>query len=99
MARARLYLLQRPAIECLIARRFGESKRSPSRARRETSGARPSRRRRRVVPVREAYELHECLSGTKRLSILNETDHRLSDPALMQRALEESFDWLIRHVR
>jgi putative redox protein len=52
-----------------------------------------------VVPVREAYELHECLSGTKRLSILNGTDHRLSDPALMQRALEESFDWLVRHVR
>jgi len=52
-----------------------------------------------VVPVKEAYELHECLSGTKRLSILNGTDHRLSDPALMQRALEESFDWLIRHVR
>jgi putative redox protein len=52
-----------------------------------------------VVPVTEAYELHECLSGTKRLSILNGTDHRLSDPALMQRALEESFDWLVRHVR
>jgi len=52
-----------------------------------------------VVPVQEAYELHECLSGTKQLSILNGSDHRLSDPALMQRALEESFDWLIRHVR
>lgn len=52
-----------------------------------------------VVPVKEAYELHECLSGTKRLSILHGTDHRLSDPALMQRALEESFDWLINHVR
>jgi pimeloyl-ACP methyl ester carboxylesterase len=52
-----------------------------------------------VVPVKEAYELHDCLSGTKRLSILHGTDHRLSDPALMQRALEESFDWLINHVR
>jgi len=52
-----------------------------------------------VVPVKEAYELHDCLGGTKRLSILNGTDHRLSDPALMQRALEESFDWLMRHVR
>ena len=51
-----------------------------------------------VVPVREAYELHECLSGTKRLSILNGSDHRLFDPALMQRALEESFDWLITHL-
>ena len=52
-----------------------------------------------VVPVGEAYELHDCLNGTKRLSILNGTDHRLSDPALMQRALEESFDWLLGHVR
>ena len=51
-----------------------------------------------VVPVREAYELHECLSGTKRLSILNGSDHRLFDPALMQLALEESFDWLITHL-
>jgi alpha/beta superfamily hydrolase len=51
-----------------------------------------------VVPVNEAYELHECLSGAKRLSILKGSDHRVSDPALMQRALEESLDWLIDHV-
>ena len=52
-----------------------------------------------VVPVREAHELHECLTGSKRLSILNGSDHRISDPALMQRALAESFDWLAGHVR
>ena len=52
-----------------------------------------------VVPVSEAFELHDCLSVTKRLSILKGTDHRISDPALMQRALEESFDWLIEHGR
>jgi pimeloyl-ACP methyl ester carboxylesterase len=52
-----------------------------------------------VVPVKEAYELQECLGGTKRLSILNRSDHRLSDPALMRRALEESLEWLIHHVR
>ena len=52
-----------------------------------------------VVPIGEAYELHECLPGSKRLSILNGSDHRISDPALMQRALEESFSWLVSHVR
>ena len=52
-----------------------------------------------VVPVNEAFELHDCLSGTKRLSLLKGTDHRISDPALMQRALQESFDWLVEHVR
>lgn len=52
-----------------------------------------------VVPVEEAYELHGCLAGQKRLSILPGGDHRLSDPALMRRALEESLDWLLTHVR
>jgi pimeloyl-ACP methyl ester carboxylesterase len=52
-----------------------------------------------IVPVREAHELHECLTGSKRLSILNGSDHRISDPMLMQRALAESFDWLTSHVR
>jgi pimeloyl-ACP methyl ester carboxylesterase len=52
-----------------------------------------------VVPVKEAFELHESLRGPKRLSILKGTDHRISDPALMQRALQESFDWLVEHIR
>jgi putative redox protein len=51
-----------------------------------------------VVPVEEAYELHDSLNGAKRLSILKGSDHRLSDPGLMQRALEEAFNWMIRHV-
>ena len=51
-----------------------------------------------IVPVKESYELHDSLSGTRRLSILHGSDHRLSDPALMQRALEEALDWLVRHV-
>ena len=52
-----------------------------------------------VVPVKEAHELHDCLTGGKRLSILNGSDHRISEPTLMRRALEESFDWLTSHVR
>ncbi len=51
-----------------------------------------------VVPVTEAYELCGILTGAKRLSILKGSDHRLSDPLLMQRGLDEAFDWVIKHV-
>jgi putative redox protein len=52
-----------------------------------------------VVPVAEAYELGACLHHSKRLSIFEGGDHRLSDPALMERALAEVLDWLTRFVR
>jgi len=51
-----------------------------------------------VVPVEEAYELDACLTNSKRLSILPATDHRLSDPAIMRRAIAEALDWLTQHV-
>lgn len=51
-----------------------------------------------VVPVAEARELYACLTNSKRLSILPGTDHRLSDPALMGRAITEALDWLMEHV-
>lgn len=52
-----------------------------------------------VVPVEEAYELNSCLANSKRLSILKDTDHRLSNFAAMQQAVEESLAWLVHHVR
>jgi pimeloyl-ACP methyl ester carboxylesterase len=52
-----------------------------------------------IVPVEEAYELNDCLAGPKRLSILRGGDHRLADPRLMRRAMDESLDWLLRHLR
>jgi pimeloyl-ACP methyl ester carboxylesterase len=52
-----------------------------------------------VVPVEEAYELHDCLTGSKRLSILHGADHRLSNPEMMRRTLSEALDWLTEHVR
>jgi pimeloyl-ACP methyl ester carboxylesterase len=52
-----------------------------------------------LVPVNEAYELHACLTNSKRLSILKGADHRLSDPILMERAVNEALDWLAQHVR
>jgi putative redox protein len=51
-----------------------------------------------VVPVAEAYELHGCLTNSKRLSILKGTDHRVSNPQMMQRALGEALDWLTEHI-
>jgi pimeloyl-ACP methyl ester carboxylesterase len=51
-----------------------------------------------VVPVAEAHELYGCLSSQKQLSILPATDHRLSDPQMMERAANESLDWLMRHL-
>jgi pimeloyl-ACP methyl ester carboxylesterase len=51
-----------------------------------------------VVPVAEAHELHDCLNTSKRLSILKDADHRLTDSAIMQRAMHEALDWLTDHV-
>jgi alpha-beta hydrolase superfamily lysophospholipase len=51
-----------------------------------------------IVPVEEAYELHDCLTSSKRLTILQGTDHRLSNPAMLGRALGEALDWLTEHV-
>lgn len=52
-----------------------------------------------IVPVDEAYELHACLKNSKLLSILKGADHRLSEPALMERAVSEALDWLAGYVR
>jgi pimeloyl-ACP methyl ester carboxylesterase len=51
-----------------------------------------------VVPVEEAHELYEYLPGSKRLSILQGADHRLSDPASMNQAVTEAIAWLCEHV-
>jgi len=51
-----------------------------------------------IVPVEEAHELYAWLTNSKRLSILPGTDHRLSDPAIMRRAIAEALDWLTQHV-
>jgi pimeloyl-ACP methyl ester carboxylesterase len=52
-----------------------------------------------IVPVAEAHELHDSLAAPKRLSVLRGTDHRFSDPAMMQRAIAEALDWLAEHGR
>ena len=51
-----------------------------------------------VVPVKEAHKLHGILNHSKKLLVLEGGDHRLSDPAIMQRALTEALDWLLKYV-
>jgi pimeloyl-ACP methyl ester carboxylesterase len=52
----------------------------------------------KTVPVKEAYELFDCLSSPKTLAILNGADHRLSDPLIMQKAMTEALEWITEHV-
>jgi uncharacterized protein len=51
-----------------------------------------------VVPVEEAHELHEYITGEKTLSILNGADHRFSDMLHMHRAISEAIEWLCEHA-
>jgi putative redox protein len=52
-----------------------------------------------VVPVDEAYELHESLTSPKMLSIFKATDHRFSNPEIMRQAMTQALDWLTEHAK
>jgi uncharacterized protein len=52
-----------------------------------------------TVPVGEARELFAALAGPKRLCIIEGSDHRLSDPAHLRKALVESIEWLTVHLQ
>ncbi len=52
-----------------------------------------------TVPVEEAYELYAQLRGRKKIRILKGADHRLSDPSLLEAALDECIDWMIQHLQ
>lgn len=52
-----------------------------------------------TVAVAEAQELYAHIEAPKRLAILRGADHRLTRPAHLQRALDESRDWLVHHLR
>lgn len=51
-----------------------------------------------TVPVGEAHELYTHLTSPKRISILQGADHRLSNPSLLEKALEDSTDWVTQHL-
>jgi pimeloyl-ACP methyl ester carboxylesterase len=52
-----------------------------------------------VVPVKEAYELHDCLPNSKRLVTFEGSDHRLSNPMVLRHAIAQAQEWLTEHVR
>ncbi|MGH7767898.1 MAG: alpha/beta hydrolase [Candidatus Binatia bacterium] len=52
-----------------------------------------------TVPVAEGRELFAALAGPKRLCIIEGSDHRLTDPAHLQKALAESIGWLTVHLQ
>ncbi|HET9916487.1 MAG TPA: alpha/beta fold hydrolase, partial [Candidatus Binatia bacterium] len=52
-----------------------------------------------VVPVAEAYELHEILPSPKQLLIFKDSDHRFSNPFVMRQAMTQALDWLSENVK
>lgn len=51
-----------------------------------------------TVPVEQAHQLYEALRTDKKLRILPNADHRLSDPEDMATAMRDAQDWIVRHV-
>ena len=52
-----------------------------------------------TVPVGEARELYSQLTSPKGIRILQGADHRLSNPSLLEEALEGSVEWITRHLQ
>jgi pimeloyl-ACP methyl ester carboxylesterase len=51
-----------------------------------------------TVPVEEANELYGLIPSSKRLCILQGSDHRCSNPSLLNDALRESCEWITQHL-
>lgn len=47
-----------------------------------------------VVPVSSSEDLHGAAAGPKKLVIVEEADHRFSDPAHLEQALGPVIDWI-----
>jgi dipeptidyl aminopeptidase/acylaminoacyl peptidase len=52
-----------------------------------------------TVSVEEGHELYAALAGPKKLGILPGADHRLSQPADLQKAMDESVNWLTQNLK
>jgi len=51
-----------------------------------------------TVPVEQAHQLYEALRTHKKLRILPNADHRLTDPEDMTTAIRDAQDWIVRHA-
>jgi hypothetical protein len=51
-----------------------------------------------LVPVEQAWEIFYHLAEPKRIHVIEEANHRLTDPAHRQRAIELSLDWFKKYL-
>jgi dipeptidyl aminopeptidase/acylaminoacyl peptidase len=51
-----------------------------------------------LVPVEQAWEIFYHLAGPKRIHVIEEANHRLTDPAHRQRAIELSVGWFKKYL-
>jgi dipeptidyl aminopeptidase/acylaminoacyl peptidase len=51
-----------------------------------------------LVPVEQAWEIFYHLAEPKRIHVIEEADHRLTDPAHRQRAIELSAGWFKKYL-
>jgi len=51
-----------------------------------------------LVPVEQAWEIFYHLAEPKRIHVIEEANHRLTDPAHRQRAIELSVDWFKKYL-
>jgi dipeptidyl aminopeptidase/acylaminoacyl peptidase len=51
-----------------------------------------------LVPVDQAWEIFTSLGPPKEIHIIEDADHRLTDPAHRQRAIELSMDWFKKYL-
>jgi dipeptidyl aminopeptidase/acylaminoacyl peptidase len=51
-----------------------------------------------LVPIDQAWEIFHSLGGPKEIHIIEDADHRLTDPKHRQRAMELTIEWFKKYL-
>jgi dipeptidyl aminopeptidase/acylaminoacyl peptidase len=51
-----------------------------------------------LVPVDQAWEIFHTLGGPKEIHVIEDADHRLTNPSHRQRAIELSVEWFVKYL-
>jgi dipeptidyl aminopeptidase/acylaminoacyl peptidase len=51
-----------------------------------------------LVPVNQAWEIFHTLGAPKEIHVIEDADHRLTNPSHRQRAIELSVEWFIKYL-
>jgi hypothetical protein len=51
-----------------------------------------------LVPVDQAWEIFHTLGAPKEIHVIEDADHRLTNPSHRQRAIELSVEWFIKYL-